>query len=193
MQRMSYANACTARPMYDEDAWKRHADLDIENGEFCKFITGLASSLHAESALEVGCSSGRDLKLFDPRAPVAGTDLSEYAISKARSSFPHWEFKVAPATDLPFEDNSFDFVFTHKTLNCLEDDQADAAVSEIFRVAKKYAANCEIYGGKAGSGGLAPMDALSRWMNYKVKVISNVDMHEEIEPDRARFTLVRKL
>jgi len=32
-----------------------------------------------------------------------------------------------------------------------------------------------------------------RWINYKVKIVSNVDMHEEIEPDKARFILLRKL
>ena len=33
----------------------------------------------------------------------------------------------------------------------------------------------------------------NRWLNYKVKVVSNVDMHEEIEPDKPRFTLLKKL
>jgi len=193
MPRLSSASAGTVKRMYDEGVWKRNAGLDIENSEFCKFIRNLAASLHDENALEVGCSSGRDLKLFNPSAPVSGVDLNKYAISKAKHNFPNWEFKVASVTDLPFEDNSFDFVFTHKTLNYVEDDQMDAAISEIFRVTKKYAANCEIYGDRQGSNGLVPLDVLARWMDYKVKVISNVDMHEEIEPDRARFTLVRKI
>ncbi|NDB52346.1 MAG: class I SAM-dependent methyltransferase, partial [Nitrosopumilaceae archaeon] len=30
-------------------------------------------------------------------------------------------------------------------------------------------------------------------MNYKVKIISNVDMHEEIDPKKSRFTLLRKI
>jgi hypothetical protein len=34
---------------------------------------------------------------------------------------------------------------------------------------------------------------LKRWLNYKVKVVSNVNMHEEIEPEQVRFTLLRKL
>jgi hypothetical protein len=32
-----------------------------------------------------------------------------------------------------------------------------------------------------------------RWQDYKVKIVSNVDMHEEIDPDKSRFTLLRKL
>ena len=34
---------------------------------------------------------------------------------------------------------------------------------------------------------------LKRWVNYKVKVISDVHMHEDIEPEKVRFTLLRKL
>ena len=34
---------------------------------------------------------------------------------------------------------------------------------------------------------------LKRWINYKVKIVSNVDMHEDIEPEKVRFTLLRKL
>ena len=32
-----------------------------------------------------------------------------------------------------------------------------------------------------------------RWLGQNVKIISNVDMHRDIEPDGARFTLLRKL
>ncbi|RNJ74546.1 MAG: class I SAM-dependent methyltransferase, partial [Nitrosopumilus sp. D6] len=32
-----------------------------------------------------------------------------------------------------------------------------------------------------------------RLLDYKVRIVSNVDMHEEIEPDMARFTLLKKL
>ena len=33
----------------------------------------------------------------------------------------------------------------------------------------------------------------SRWQNYNVRFVSNVDMHEDIEPDKPRFTLLKKL
>jgi len=32
-----------------------------------------------------------------------------------------------------------------------------------------------------------------RWLNFKVKIISDVDMHEDIESQKPRFTLVRKI
>jgi len=30
-------------------------------------------------------------------------------------------------------------------------------------------------------------------MNYNVKFVSDVDMHEDIEPDKSRFTLLKKI
>jgi len=32
-----------------------------------------------------------------------------------------------------------------------------------------------------------------RWENYRVKIVSDVNMHEDIEPDKNRFTLLKKL
>jgi len=32
-----------------------------------------------------------------------------------------------------------------------------------------------------------------RWLDFKVKIISNVEMHEEIDPEKSRFNLVKKL
>ena len=31
-----------------------------------------------------------------------------------------------------------------------------------------------------------------RWLEYKVKIISNVEMHEEIDPEKTKFTLIKK-
>ena len=65
----------------------------------------------------------------------------------------------------------------------------------MHRVAKRYIMNCEKF-----EENEKPIDEkhkfrnmLNRWMNYKVKVVSNVDMHEEIDPDKSRFTLLKKL
>jgi hypothetical protein len=32
-----------------------------------------------------------------------------------------------------------------------------------------------------------------RWLDYKVRFVSNVEMHEDIEPEKPRFTLLKKL
>jgi hypothetical protein len=34
---------------------------------------------------------------------------------------------------------------------------------------------------------------LKRWLDYKVRIVSDVDMHEDIEPEKKRFVLLKKL
>ena len=62
---------------------------------------------------------------------------------------------------------------------------------------KKYIVNCELFNEEEkpieGKENATYRNMLKLWMDYKVKIISNVDMHEEIDPEQSRFTLVRKL
>ena len=96
---------------------------------------------------------------------------------------------------MPFEDSSIDFVFTHKLLNYLDDGTLDKGISEMFRVAKRYIVNCELFGESEEkiNDEMKFRNMLKRWLNYKVKIVSNVNMHEELDPEQVRFTLLRKL
>ncbi|MBI2996299.1 MAG: class I SAM-dependent methyltransferase [Candidatus Melainabacteria bacterium] len=61
--------------------------------------------------LDVGCGSGATLKLLEHYGKVHGIDISELAIqySKKRNLK---NLQVGSAEDLPYSDNSFDFVFS---------------------------------------------------------------------------------
>jgi len=68
--------------------------------------------------LEVGCGAGVDLARFARGgAIVVGVDLAPSAIDLARANFGQQglsgEFHVADGEQLPFPDDSFDFVFAH--------------------------------------------------------------------------------
>ena len=80
-------------------------------------------------------------------------------------------------------------------LNYLDDETLDSGVNEMFRVAKRYIVNCELFGEDEAliNNEMKHRNMLKRWLNYKVKVVSNVNMHEEIEPEQVRFTLIRKI
>ncbi len=71
------------------------------------------------------------------------------------------------------------------------------AISELFRVSRKYIVNFELY--KEDEGEISADDKskyrnmYKRWLDYKVKIISNVDMHEEFDPEKSRFNIVKKL
>tara|TARA_B100000678_G_scaffold283733_1_gene284241 strand:- start:44 stop:601 length:558 start_codon:yes stop_codon:yes gene_type:complete len=182
---------------YDKEFWNKYADEnESRNNEgFTKFLTDLASSLHCTSILEIGCGTGIDLRRFDDSFEIHGVDLNDHALELAKKNIPNGKFYKENITRLPFEDSSIDFVFTHKLLNYLDDDTLDEGVSEMFRVAKKYIVNCELFGESEEmiNDEMKFRDMQKRWMNYKVKVVSNVNMHEEIEPEQVRFILLRKL
>jgi ubiquinone/menaquinone biosynthesis C-methylase UbiE len=86
-------------------------------------------------------------------------------------------------TEIPFENNSVDLVFTRNLFNHIDADQIKKAVDELFRVSKKYIFNIELFSENEQKIAENPptygRDMKKRWMDYKVKIISNVDMHEE--------------
>ena len=182
---------------YNEEFWNKYADENESrnNEEFSKFITDLASSLHCTSVLEIGCGTGIDLRKFDDSFEIHGVDLNEHALELAEKNIPNGKFYKENITKLSFEDSTIDFIFTHKLLNYLDDEILDKGISEIFRVANRYIVNCELFGEDETiiNDEMKYRNMLKRWLNYKVKVVSNVNMHEEIEPEQARFTLLRKI
>ena len=182
---------------HNKEFWDKYADENESrnNDEFTKFLTDLVRSLHCTSVLEIGCGTGIDLRKFDDSFEIHGVDLNDHALELAKKNIPNGRFYKENITKLPFENASVDFVFTHKLLNYLDDETLDKGVSEMFRVSKKYIVNCELFGENEETinDEIKLRNMLKRWLNYKVKVVSNVNMHEEIEPEQVRFTLLRKL
>ena len=186
--------------MYDTNFWNKYTEDDESNynEEFAKFIRDLALSLKAKNVLEVGCNTGNDLSAFPQDFEVHGIDLNENAIEKAKKKFSSFKFQKASVVKIPFSDSSIDFVFTHNVLNFIPDEEIPQGVNELFRVSNKYILNCELFDEYESSMDIIETKAkhrnmLKRWSDFKVKIISHVDMHEDIDPKKTRFTLVRKI
>lgn len=184
---------------YDIDYWNKYTDENElnYNQEFAKFIRDLATSLKASSVLEVGCNCGNDLREFPKNIEVNGIDLNEHALEIGRKKLDSVKFQKGSILDIPYDDSSMDFVFTHYLLNYIPDHQMEKAISELFRVSKKYILTCESFDENEcpikGENEAWKRNVYKRWLNFQVKIISHVDMHEDIEPQKPRFTLVRKI
>ena len=185
---------------YDVEFWNKYTETNESNynEEFAKFIRDLATSLRTQTVLEVGCNIGNDLMLFPETFEVHGIDPNEKAIAKAKEKHPTFNFQKGTVTKIPLPDNSVDFIFTHNVLNYVPDEEMEQAVNELFRVANKYILNCEAFDEKEKliedeNTFAKNRYMLNRWKDFKVKIISDVDMHEDIEPKKPRFTLVRKI
>lgn len=186
------------REEYDEGFWREYADSNESryNEEFAKFASELVRGLRCTSVLEVGCGTGIDLRLMaEDTVTIHGVDLNEYALDIAKNKMSFANFKKGDITELPFEDSSIDFVFTHGLMNYLDDDTVKQGVGEMYRVANRFIMNCERFDATEKQIGEHSKfrNMQNSWLNYKVKIVSNVDMHEDIEPDKPRFTLVKKI
>ena len=87
-----------------------------------------------ERVLEIGCGTGADLLQFAKHGAIAtGIDVTPGHLKLARERIGNTaEVLSADATDLPFEDASFDYVYSHGVLHHV--DRPRRAVEEIFRV-----------------------------------------------------------
>lgn len=90
--------------------------------------------------LEVGCGMGTDLlQLARAGLDVTGVDLTESGIEMAKRRFNLYaekaDLKVADAENLPFEDGTFDVVYSFGVLHHTPDTKR--AIGETFRVLKE--------------------------------------------------------
>jgi len=126
-----------------EDSWsmiRKRYKLEPFIHEYAQF-----SKWQGKEVLEVGCGAGSDLIMFSfNKANIMGIDLSPESAEIARTRLGLHNLSarvmVADAECLPFEDNTFDFVYSwgvlHHTTN------TNMAIKEIHRVLKPHGHSC---------------------------------------------------
>jgi SAM-dependent methyltransferase len=97
-----------------------------------------------DKILDIGC--GKAFLLYDftqviPGVEVHGVDISEYAIEHAMEDTKP-NLTSCSASKLPFDDNSFDLVFSINTLHNLYSYELDPALREMERVGKTHKYIC---------------------------------------------------
>jgi len=91
--------------------------------------------LEGARILDVGCGLGLYVRRFRQVTPqVHGVDVDPERVRLASETLPN--IQQAPAERLPYEDASFDVVFSHEVLELVDDDHA--AVREAHRVLAPY-------------------------------------------------------
>ena len=91
------------------------------------------------SILDIGAAKGfmiYDFQRLILNIKVSGCDISDYAVKNSKEEVRPY-LKVANATDLPYEDQSFDLVISINTLHNLEKNDLARALQEIKRVSRK--------------------------------------------------------
>lgn len=99
-----------------------------------------AVNLHGKHLLEIGCGMGYDsLEFLKRGVRVTAIDLTESAVALARQHFEvagvkAEEVRVGNALELPFEDETFDGVWSNGVLHATGDTRL--AIAEVRRVLK---------------------------------------------------------
>lgn len=107
---------------------------------FLEKITGLVKSSGAAEILDVGCGEGLvDFYISgkEPGLRIWGGDADREVLELARRLNPNGVYLPLDATNLPFDDSSFEVVMMNEVLEHLEN--FEAAVAEAARVAARVA------------------------------------------------------
>jgi len=96
-------------------------------------LEGVVASLPPVRTLDVACGTGFLTRHL--RGEIVGLDQSASMLAIAQDRVPAGEFVQGDALELPFEDGSFDRVFTGHFYGHLEPDVREAFLVEAWRVA----------------------------------------------------------
>ena len=102
----------------------------------------MLDELPIKRVLEVGCNRGHNLvalaELLGEDTEVVGVEPNQYALELARASSVKVAALHGHAFDLPFKDGYFDLVFTAGVLIHIPLADLPTALTEIYRVSKRY-------------------------------------------------------
>lgn len=128
---------------YDKFALKRQQDLINGNKPSHRFVEkpmmkSMMPDLKDKKILMLGCGTGEESILLesfgaDP-TNIVGIDLSEESISIAKKSYPILDFVVGDMNNLPFSDESFDFVYSSLAVHYSK--TPELVYKEVYRVLK---------------------------------------------------------
>ena len=126
----------------DESVWLPESALSIFERIWQRVLNQREAS--KISVLEPACGSANDYRYLHSFGisrflEYTGFDICEKNISNARRRFPDVNFETGNILDMPFEDNSFDFLFVHDLFEHLGPEAIDAALAEVCRVTRKQA------------------------------------------------------
>ena len=96
----------------------------------------MLSNLTGKKVLLLGCGTGEETKMLESFGAVdmIGIDLSEESIRIAKETYPNYEFIVGDMHKLPFDNESFDYVYSSLTIHY--SDKPNLVYDEIYRILK---------------------------------------------------------
>jgi SAM-dependent methyltransferase len=111
--------------------------------------------LQPTSILEVGCNSGRNLRVIKDMLHIqcSGIDVNQNAVAYAKEKSPDIDFRHADATTWSEQGKSVDLILTMSVIDHISDDAISLLAKNLVATAKKYIVCVELWdGGEARRG-----------------------------------------
>jgi len=116
------------------DAYSKYLEIKSEPA-IEVFRSMIDLNLKDKVVLDLGCGDGIDAKFFvEKGATTYGFDASEEFLKNAREKIPQANFSVGDMQHLPYENETFDAVFSKYAIQTVYETQA--VLQEIARVTK---------------------------------------------------------
>jgi pseudaminic acid biosynthesis-associated methylase len=136
------------------------------------------------SFLEVGCNVGNQLLQLQQLgyANLSAVEIQSYAVETARSRVRNVAIREGSALALPYENDSFDVVFTSGVLIHISPEDLPRAMGEIHRCAKTYIWGAEYYAPEVTQVNYRGHEALLWKMDYTrryLECFKDVDLVRE--------------
>lgn len=123
----------------DEENWIESYVASVEHPHR-QMIVNAVRELYPVSVLEVGCNVGSNLirlrEMF-PSINIAGIDVNEKCIKKAKEYLNRAILKIGNYLAIPFNDKSFDVVLADAVLMYANPKEMVVAMEELDRVARR--------------------------------------------------------
>ncbi len=140
------------------------APVDFFTKTKAKHLIGLTQTLDKSNGplrvLDVGCGVGEIHEFLKQNLKeIHGIDVSAESLKKAQTKYPQNKYVHYDGLKIPFDDNSFDMVYTICVMHHVKPRQWEGFVKELHRVVK--------------GGGLAVIIEHNPWNPLTLKVVNN--------------------
>ncbi len=102
-------------------------------------MKSMMPNLKNKKILLLGCGTGEETNLLvtfgADKEKMVGIDISKESIAIAKKTYPNVEFVVGDMANLPFDENTFDFVYSSLAVHYSA--TPDKVYNEVYRVLKK--------------------------------------------------------
>ena len=149
--------------------------FNLQKSPEIDIILEFIKKLHPNKVLEPGANFGRELKYLEGIVPhLYGIDLNREKVQFGKT-YVKAEFRIADASNIPYKDNKFDFVYTDGIFAHSAPEKIKAIMDEIFRVSSKYILLVE-YVGTHLSRNTVGNCKQNTWIHDYNKLVSGYDV-----------------